>query len=307
MTMDVKLSLEQEVLLNSVRGILERHRLTNPFPGPSSGDYAALLALRENGFLDILQSGGSAVEVVLVIEAAAAFAPGAPVGAQSLVGPLVTLSSLGDIVGLAESRRGSLTRFACDASSFLYLDGVDARHFERGQVEVAPVDTRWGFPVGRVTPLEGSTAQPVDAGMLVRTWRIALAAEIGGLMEAATLLASKYVSERFQFGKSIGSIQTVQHRLARAHVASQATKWLARRAAWDLHDDRAAAAAACYASSEASGVLASVQQVCGAIGFTDEFGLTRFTARLQMLQTELGGPSTHARWLARSRWPVPFE
>jgi hypothetical protein len=49
-------------------------------------------------------------------------------------------------------------------------------------------------------------------------------------------------------------------------------------------------------------VMATTQQVCGAIGITDEFGLTQYTARMAMLQTDLGGAGAHASVLARARW-----
>jgi len=303
--MDVKLSSEQEVLLRSAQGELERHRVGHPYPGPAQSDLSALSVLREAGYLDILEAGGTAVDVVLVIEAAAKLAPGAPVAARALVGPSVLSAALPDVVALGEVSPVALTRFAPEADGFLLMTRDGAWYVDAADVEIEPVTTRWGYPVGRVSPVPASPRVPVDAGALLTMWRIALAAEIGGLMEGATLLASSYVTDRFQFGRSIGSLQSIQHRLARAYIASQATKWAARRAAWDTSDDVAAAAAACYATAEAAGVLASVQQVCGAIGFTDEFGLTRFTARLALLQTELGGASAHARWLSRARWSTP--
>jgi alkylation response protein AidB-like acyl-CoA dehydrogenase len=64
----------------------------------------------------------------------------------------------------------------------------------------------------------------------------------------------------------------------------------------------AAAAAACYASEGMREVVSTAHQVCGAIGITDEFHLTSYTARMAMLQTELGGASAHARSLAHLRW-----
>jgi hypothetical protein len=49
-------------------------------------------------------------------------------------------------------------------------------------------------------------------------------------------------------------------------------------------------------------VVSTAHQVCGAIGITDEFRLTSFTARMAMLQTELGGAGAHAKSLAHMRW-----
>ena len=45
-----------------------------------------------------------------------------------------------------------------------------------------------------------------------------------------------------------------------------------------------------------------MQQVCGAIGITDEFGLTRTSMKMAYLATELGGGTAHAQAYARARY-----
>jgi alkylation response protein AidB-like acyl-CoA dehydrogenase len=85
-------------------------------------------------------------------------------------------------------------------------------------------------------------------------------------------------------------------------VLAQGTTWLARRAAWLGDDDAAAAAAACYACDGMREVFRTVHQVVGAMGITDEFGLTRLTGKLISLHTELGGAAGNARALSRARW-----
>jgi hypothetical protein len=301
--MDVKLSDEQSALVQSVRGLLQRHRSASAAPGPAEADLGALRALEAAGYTDVMAAGGSAVDAVLVVEEAAAWAPGAPVAARALVGPLVTDTELPLVLALAERPAGAISRFAQQADGFLVLSSDDeALLADRASVDITPLASRWGYPVARVSVSGGESLGSGSGAALLTSWRIALAAEAGGLMEAATLHASRYVTVRHQFGKSIGSLQSIQHRLARAFVLSQGTKWLARRAAWDLGDAAAAAAAACYGAEGIREVISTTQQVCGAIGITDEFGLTAYTARLAMLQTELGGSVAHARALARSRW-----
>jgi len=303
--MDVKLSGEQEELQRAVRGELQRHAAGVSAPGPAEADIGAMVALQKSGFLDVIASGGSAVDAVLVIEAAATHAPGSPVAARALVGPCLTEESLPLIVALADRRVGAVCRFAAEAEAFLLIDGDEALIAASPSAEVELLHSRWGYPVGRVTTSGGKPLGPSSGDTLQRLWRIGLAAEAAGLMEAAVMHAAHHVSERYQFGKPIGSLQAIQHRLARAHIAAQGAKWLARRAAWDTADAVAAAAAACSAAEGLAEVLAATHQVCGAIGFTDEFGLTRYTARMAMLQTDLGGASAHARALARGRWKTP--
>jgi hypothetical protein len=300
--MEVKLSDEQADLVQSVRGLLRRHRSSSPAPGPAEADLSALATLETAGFTDIIASGGSAVDAVLVIEEAASLAPGAPVGARVLVGPLVADRDLPPVIGLADRPAGAVTRFAPHADAFLVLAGEEARLADRAAAELHPLRSRWGYPVARVTVSGGEPLGPESGATLLNAWRIALAAEVGALMQAATLHASQYVTVRHQFGKPIGALQSIQHRLARAYVLSQGTKWLARRAAWDTTDTVAASAAACYGAEGIREVISTTQQVCGAIGITDEFGLTAYTARLAMLQTELGGAIAHARALAHTRW-----
>jgi hypothetical protein len=300
--MDVKLSAEQSDLAASVRGLLRRHRSSSPAPGPSEADLGALQALEEAGFADVITSGGSAVDAVLVVEVAAALAPGAPVAGRILVGPLVTSQELPPVLALSDRASGAITRFAQQADAFLVLAGDTAWLSDTSTADIQPVASRWGYPVARVTVASGDPLGPGSGARLLNAWRIALAAEAGGLMQAATLHASEYVTVRHQFGKPIGALQSIQHRLARSYVLSQGTKWLARRAAWDTVDTVAAAAAACYSAEGIREVISTTQQVCGAIGITDEFGLTAYTARLAMLQTELGGAIAHARALAHARW-----
>lgn len=300
--MDVKLSAEQSDLAESVRGLLRRHRSSSPAPGPAEADLDAAAVLEQAGFADVIVSGGSAVDAVLVIEAAAALAPGAPVAARALVAPLLGRTELPLVVALADRSAGAIARFAPQAGAFLVLAGEEAWLAGKTAAEVRPLATRWGYPVADVSVSRGDSLGPGSGAGLLNAWRIGLAAETGALMEAAVLHATRYVTVRHQFGKPIGALQSVQHRLARGYVLAQGTKWLARRAAWDPADTVAAAAAACYGADGVREVISTVQQVCGAIGITDEFGLTAYTARLALLQTELGGGSAHARVLARSRW-----
>ncbi len=125
------------------------------------------------------------------------------------------------------------------------------------------------------------------------------------MMEAVTLRVTKYAQERCAFGKPIGSLQSIQHRLARAYALAQAVKWLARRAAWDPSDVAAAASAANYAARAMREVITSAHQVSGGMGITDEFGVSRYTAKLAMLHLELGGARAHARAVAHARWNQP--
>lgn len=303
--MDVKLTSEQHDLLRSIKGVLARHRQAAGPGHPSESDLGATKALEEAGLLEILTSGGSEVDALLLVEQAAASAPGAPVAGRAYVAPMVTDRVLPSVIALVERPSGSIARHAPIADAFLVSSddtGGPAFLATREQVDLEPISSRWGYSVARVELRGGEALGEGSGERLYRAWQTALAAEAGGLMEAAVLHATSYVSGRFQFGRPIGSLQGLQHRLAHAYVKAQGAKWLARRSAWDPGDDLAAGAAATYGIEAIREVMSTVQQVCGAIGITDEFGLTRYTARMARLQTELGGPIQQARRLGRRRW-----
>jgi Acyl-CoA dehydrogenase, C-terminal domain len=300
--MDVKLTPEHKQLIDAVRSVLKPGQVGGPAGAPNEPDLASFSSLEAAGFLDVIASNATAVEAVLVVEEAAASAPGAPVAGRALVAPMVLDRPLNGVVALAERRSGSVVRFAEQAGSFLALADGEAWLADAGSARLVPAWTRWGYPTARVDLTSGEPCGPGSGQRLLSAWRIALAAEAGGMMEAVTLRVTRYARERYAFGKPIGSLQSIQHRLARAYALSQAVKWLARRAAWDPGDVAAAASAASYAALAMREVITSAHQVCGGMGITDEFGVSSYTAKLAMLHLELGGARAHARAVGHARW-----
>jgi len=255
--------------------------------------------LAEGGYLDVARDGGELLNATVAVEAAAMEGACVPLAARALVAPALLRGELPGVVALVDLSTGALARFGEEAATFLVLDGPTAAVATREQVTVVPQQMRWGYPVARITVNDGARLETAD--QLRRLWQIALAAEGGGLMRSAVLLAARYVSERAIFGRPLGGYQAVQHHLARAWVAAEASTWLARQATC-VDEPVLASAAACYSADAMRTVMRNVHQVCGAIGVTDEFGLSRYTAKLAYLQTELGGADTNARFLARQRW-----
>lgn len=298
--MDLSLSFEQRDIVTSVRSLLARAARPSSAVAELEGDSLAVLA--EAGFLDMTELGGTRVDATLVIDEAAAAGICAPVAAKVLVAPAVTDAPLPLVLGLSAAPSGQMVRFGGDAEAFLVVDGDRARVVGREDATVVPQRVRWGYPAARVSVTGGELLDPGSGPAMLRAWRTGLAAEAGGLMRAAVRKAAVYVTEREQFGRPLGGYQSVQHRLARGWVLAEGATWLARRAAWFSDDDAAAAAAACYACEGMREVFRTVHQVVGAMGITDEFGLTRLTGKLIYLHTELGGASANARALAQARW-----
>jgi len=296
---DFALTDDQQAMVDAVTGLLTRHA------GPARArqlagrhDDAVLAALHDAGFLDLATDPDAGpLEAALVTEAAARQLAAANVGARALVAPQL-LDAPPARVALAQADQRGPVRFGADADVVLVLDGDDVRVVTPSSPE--RVATGYLYPFATVD-LDGGEVLAGRGAELARWWRIALAVELAGVLTPALELTTAYLTERTQFGKPIGSLQAVQHRLAEAHVWVAGTRWSALSAAWQGTDE-AAATAATYTTMAARHVAADVHQLHGAIGFTAEYDLYLWTMRAQALRTELGGIGAHARATTALRW-----
>jgi alkylation response protein AidB-like acyl-CoA dehydrogenase len=137
----------------------------------------------------------------------------------------------------------------------------------------------------------------VDASLVVN------AAELLGLMEGALALTLDYLRTRKQFGVTIGSFQSLQHRAVDIWIELQLTAAAQNAAARVAGNrttaplDRSAAASAVKArAAQAALVLAKeALQMHGAIGFAAEYGLGVFFNRAQVLAPWMGNAAQHRR------------
>lgn len=121
------------------------------------------------------------------------------------------------------------------------------------------------------------------------------AAVITGAMRRAFDLTLEWAGTRVQFGRPIGQFQAVQHALALAAEEIAASRAALDWAAADLEAGRTMPAAqiARARSAEAAGKVAAItHQAHGAIGFTAEYELYRYT-RLMWLWRDRWGDETH--------------
>ncbi len=298
--MDLQLSPEQEMLDDAVRSLFADHAGAARFREVGDGIDSDLVArLKSGGFLDVGYEAGP-IEAILVAERAAQFVACAPIVARVLVTPLAGARDLPDLVGLVAAPN-ALVRWAGLCDAYLVLDGDVARVALRDDVEVEPVRSRAGYPMGRVRVLRGESLGAGSADALRRAWQVGIAAEVGAMAQAAIELTARHVTDRHQFGRPIGSFQAVQHRLAKSYSNSQATRWLARRGAWHHTDEFLTASAATFAAITARDAYDDCHQVTGGIGVTTEYGLVAWTMRLMALHTELGGRRAHARHVTQAR------
>lgn len=266
----------------------------------SAKDADLLQTLGREGFLDAYADAGIA-EAILVVEHAAAAMVDSPITTRALVAPLAGIEGLPDTVGLADRSTGAIVRFAPTCEAFLFLDGDEVFLATADEVEVEPMDSAFGWPLGRVTRRGGTTLAPGTAGALRRAWQTSIGLEAASLAHAALSKTAEHVRVREQFGKPIGGFQAVQHQLAKTFAMAEGARWLARRACWFVDDEFVTASAAAHGCATARSTYVSTQQVTGAVGLSSEYGLTDMTLRLMGLRQELGGQSAHARnvYLAR--------
>jgi hypothetical protein len=292
--MNLTLTDDQEAILSSVRTALGRVALGLASPP------AYLEALKVGGYLDILRDAGP-LEAELIIEEAARLGVAAPLAARLLVAPGCLSDSVPLMIGLVDGRQG-MVRYGGECEVFLALERDGGALLARaGDVEVAPLERTMGYPYASVTVLHGEELGLEVGAKLRQAWQVSIAAEAAGCMERALGLATDYAINRVQFNRPLGSFQAVQHRLARAHVHAEGTKWLARRAAAEDDGGYLASCAAAYACIAAQQVYQHTHQVSGAMGITSEYGLINWTHRLVALQAELGGVDAHAMYSTERR------
>ena len=130
-----------------------------------------------------------------------------------------------------------------------------------------------------------------DADRLFHAMALARACQIAGAISACLEMTAYYARERQQFGKPLASFQAIQQQmavLAEEAAAARAACASAARAA-DRCEASFEIACAKLRANMAAGQAASIaHQVHGAIGFTKEYRLQKFTRRLWAWRSEYG-------------------
>jgi alkylation response protein AidB-like acyl-CoA dehydrogenase len=157
---------------------------------------------------------------------------------------------------------------------------------------------------GCTAELLGSPAADWRAvvGRAVDHATVASVAYTVGVLERMLELSVQYAKDRHQFDRPIGSFQAVAHRCADMRADVDACRYLAYQAAWALDQvelaDAQVAVAKAYASDAARRVAVHAHQVHGAIGFSTEYDLHRFTRRAKAFELTYGAAGRHRERLA---------
>lgn len=159
-----------------------------------------------------------------------------------------------------------------------------------------------GEPLDAVTFAAAPLAQaPCDAD-LIALGAFARVAQSAGALEAAFTLTLEYVNARVQFGKPLAKFQAVQQAMAELSVETAAidAAGQALATAMDFGDyglEVAAAKLRANIAIERSFPIA--HRLHGAIGFTVEYSLHRFTRRLMGWRGEFGNDTYWSERLGR--------
>ncbi len=299
---------------------------------------------------DLGGAGADQVDALAVARAAGRHAPALPLAETLLAGWLLDRAGLplpggalapgvvdpdatGDGPRLDARGRvhGRLVRvpWAGAAGHLVLMVGAGNGHavvlVERSALQVAAGRSLAGEPLDTVT-LDGAPAAAsaalddgIDAHAPWRLGALVRAQQMAGALERILDLSLDYARERVQFGRPIARFQAVQHELAKlagecaaaGAAAGAGAAALARHGIADPRTRRAVAVAKIRVGEAAGAGAAIAHQVHGAMGFSQEYLLHRFTRRLWSWRDDYGGEATWARWLgrdvaaagARALWP----
>jgi len=144
--------------------------------------------------------------------------------------------------------------------------------------------------------LDGAPVEAMgDAGALdwlVDRAQVGLCAVALGLSRQALITTAKYVGQREQFGRKIGTFQAVSHRAADGYIDLSAMELTLQQAAWRLDEGlpaaREIAIARFWAGQGSHRITAAAQHLHGGMGFDRDYPLYRFYLGAKQLEFALG-------------------
>ncbi|HEY1517958.1 MAG TPA: acyl-CoA dehydrogenase family protein [Solirubrobacteraceae bacterium] len=331
------MSYERELLIEAVLGVLGQHEPEEATELQTPFDESLWSSLHDHGFTlvgiadEAGGAGGELADAVAVASCSGRMAAAVPLADSALVGawvaanaglpfgdpgpvaaPLNPTAIAGRPTGDGWHVHGSLgvVPWATAAASFLALVTADGGAFvalcPAADAAVSANRNLAGEPAGVVrveVELPSERVVPAPSWLTPKIVRVrgalARAAMMSGAMERALELTIFYVTQRRQFGRTLSRFQAVQQQ-----VAEMAAEVAAAKAALQLAVDSDAAPRAVAAAKIRCGLAAGrtatiAHQLHGAIGFTDEYQLHRFTRRLWAWRDEFGSEADWSHELGR--------
>jgi hypothetical protein len=302
---NLELTDEQRMITDGVGTILAR--LAGPdrcraLLGEHAYDAPLEAVLWEQGYMEMFSDPQSGpLEAVLMVEQVAKALGTCAIGAQSVVAPALGVPELRGPVGIRAGASDEVpVRYATHPGALLLVE--DGEAFLCDVTGATPVPTSWSYPAARVTVGSRRSLGTGSGAMLVAWWRITVAAEIVGNATACLEVLLGHIKERHQFGRSLATLQALQHRLAQLDVQIEGSRWLTYRAAWSGATAGDAAVAVAHSVAAGRRTVRECHQICGALGLTTEFDLHMWTMRIRALCAEAGGLFASQVDAGRFRW-----
>ncbi|MFI0352145.1 acyl-CoA dehydrogenase family protein [Actinomadura sp. 9N407] len=262
-----------------------------PFLGSAVLGVAALLAAGDRELLPEVAAG----DTIAVLAVPLGTAPGAFTATVRADGDRLT----GEIAGVADGLAAGV--LLVPAAGGLYA--VNAA--DTGRTEVTSLDmtrrlcdiTLSGAPARKIADGTEAVDAALSAGAAL------LASEQLGLAERCLDTALEYVKNRYQFGRPVGSYQSIKHRAADLWTQIAQARAVARYAAsCTAAGDPDTAVAVAVGQAHCSAVVVKAAEDCvqmhGGIGFTWEHPAHLFLKRAKSSALSLGTPDHHRSALA---------
>ena len=202
--------------------------------------------------------------------------------------------------------------FARDASHLIFLAGGSIVLVATASADIRPGAALSGEPRDEVVlsnaPVVAAAAvNALDTDTLLHLGALVRGCQMAGALERVLELSLEYAQQREQFGRAISRFQAVQHELAKlagecAAASAASGAGCSAFIRHGIHDERTACAiaAAKIRVGEAAGAGAAIaHQVHGAMGFSLEYALQRYTRRLWTWRDDFGAESFWAQRLGR--------
>lgn len=184
------------------------------------------------------------------------------------------------------------------ADLLLVLDGDAAALVDATGVELT-VEPSFDslVPLARAT-LDAEPICRVEDPVIARRATVLVTAELAGIARATATQSTEYAKDREQFGRPVGSFQSVKHRCADMEVRAEAAVQLTHLAAVAFDADRPDASFQAHAARVVATAAAidnaeiNVQNH-GGIGFTWEHTAHRYVTRARMRARTAGTSAGH--------------
>ncbi|MFI6432630.1 acyl-CoA dehydrogenase family protein [Rhodococcus oryzae] len=246
--------------------------------------------------------GADAIDLVVAVEQLGRHAVPGPVAETIAVAPVLLAGAAPDrLSALAEGALATVAApprvpFAVDANAVeltLLVQGDSVSTAAVGDQHGSVDQARKLFSVTAAETLgDADVERAFDMGAL------ATAAQLLGLGRTMLEVSTEYAKQRKQFGKAIGSQQSIKHHLANVAIGLEMARPLLHGAALSVRDgsadarrDISAAKVACGDAAYRASRIAL--QVHGAIGYTQEHDLSLWLTKTRALLTAWGTPSVH--------------